>query len=91
MNATIFIKPATEGAVVRMPERAMRPLAATGEAVDNSFFWQRRLLHGDVVKADAEAAATPALEAAPPAAPIAPAADESDADLRLETTLTRTL
>jgi hypothetical protein len=67
MSATMFIKPATEGAIVRMPERAMRPLAAAGEPVDDNFFWQRRLLHGDVVRAE-PAEPAPAEDAAPAAA-----------------------
>lgn len=42
------IKPAQEGLIVRRPDNA-RPLAAKGEEVEWSAFWQRRLNEGDVV------------------------------------------
>ena len=45
---TLHIRPAIAGTIVRMPDRAMRPLAAEGETVDDSMFWRRRLLLGDV-------------------------------------------
>lgn len=44
------IKPAQPGLVVRHPENG-RKLAATGEEVEWSAFWQRRLNDGDVVEA----------------------------------------
>lgn len=43
------IKPAQDGLIVRRPDNA-RPLAANGESVEWSAFWQRRLNEGDVVE-----------------------------------------
>ena len=45
----MFVKPAVEGSVVRIPERNMRPLLQEGEEVAESQFWFRRILFGDVV------------------------------------------
>lgn len=47
----IFIKPAKDGAVVRIPERGNRQLKAEGEFVVPSNYWIRRLSHGDVKEA----------------------------------------
>lgn len=46
----MFVKPAVEGALIRIPERDMRPLAAEGESVPDTQFWFRRVLFGDVVE-----------------------------------------
>ncbi len=48
----MFVKPAVEGALIRIPERDMRPLSAEGEEVPETQFWFRRILFGDVVKVE---------------------------------------
>src|SRR5579885_3316006 len=48
----LFLKPAVPGAIVRQPDRDMRPLAQDGEWVQASTFWHLRLLNGDVIEAD---------------------------------------
>lgn len=52
----MFVKPAIEGAMIRIPERDMRPLAAEGEEVADNSFWFRRILFGDVVAVKVEPA-----------------------------------
>ncbi len=46
----MFVKPAVEGSLVRIPERDMRPLNAEGEEVPENSFWHRRILQGDVIQ-----------------------------------------
>lgn len=60
------IKPAQDGLIVRRPDNA-RPLAANGEAVEWSAFWQRRLNEGDVIE----------VAAVPNSVQEAPAAEQS--------------
>lgn len=45
-----IIKPVAPGLVVRRPENG-KPLAAQGEAVEWSAYWQRRLNEGDIIDA----------------------------------------
>ena len=46
----LFVKPAAPGAIVRQPDRGMRPLAQEGEWVADNAFWRRRLAAGAVVQ-----------------------------------------
>lgn len=55
----MFVKPAIEGAMIRIPERDMRPMLAEGEDVAENSFWFRRILFGDVVKAKHAATLNP--------------------------------
>ncbi len=48
----MFVKPAVEGTLIRIPERDMRPMLAEGEDVPETQFWYRRILFGDVVKVE---------------------------------------
>lgn len=59
---TRFIKPAEAGLVVRRPENR-KPLAADGEPVEWTSYWQRRLDDGSVIPA----AQVPAENPKPPA------------------------
>lgn len=52
----MFVKPAIPGYLIRIPERDMRPLSQDGEEVPETQFWFRRLLFGDVVRAEPAAA-----------------------------------
>lgn len=47
----MFVKPSSPTLKVRGPDR--RLLAAEGQEVPEVQFWHRRLMHGDVVLADA--------------------------------------
>ncbi|SNT07697.1 DUF2635 domain-containing protein [Pseudomonas segetis] len=57
------IKPAEAGLIVRRPDNA-KPLAAQGESVTWSPYWQRRLADGSVVAVPKMAQETPAKEKA---------------------------
>jgi hypothetical protein len=52
---TLFLKPAEPGAVVRFPGDPRRVLAADGEDLDLTPFWQRRINDGSVVIAQGTA------------------------------------
>lgn len=56
----ILIKPASDDLVIRDPDDQMTPLPAGGKAVEESTYWRRRLLDGDVVITDQVAAPEPA-------------------------------
>jgi hypothetical protein len=48
----MFVKPAIPGDLIRIPERDMRPLSQDGEEVADNQFWFRRMVFGDVVRAE---------------------------------------
>jgi len=66
-----FVKPAREGLVVRHPRNG-RPLPDEGDWVEWNRYWARRLAEESVVKAEPPKK--------PKAKPVAPAADEKEAD-----------
>lgn len=59
------IKPARAEAIVRRPDNT-RPLAAGGETVGWSVYWQRRLDDGDIVLVPNSAQETPDADAQQP-------------------------
>ncbi|WP_312929105.1 DUF2635 domain-containing protein [Stutzerimonas nitrititolerans] len=69
------IKPAEPGLVVRRPENG-KPLAAQGEPVEWSAYWQRRLNEGDVVDASAVPNTAQATQEQPKAEQLPAAADK---------------
>jgi hypothetical protein len=49
--AKIFLKPSTEGLIVRQPDRDYQPLPAEGAFVPNNAYWRKRKDAGEVVEA----------------------------------------
>ena len=49
-TSQIYVKPASEGLIVRQPHRHQEPLPAHGAAVPKNAYWLRRLRDGDVVE-----------------------------------------
>jgi hypothetical protein len=67
MTEYVFVKPAFEGGRIRMPDRNSTVMPAEGQLVPRINFYERLLLAGDLVEADAPK------EAKEAAAPIADA------------------
>jgi len=51
---TIYIKPAKEKTIIRMPEKQNQIMPAHGAQVEQNSFWLRRLKDKDVMKTSAE-------------------------------------
>lgn len=49
--AKIFVKPASEGLLIRFPENKKQVLSQNGEYVEDHREWQRKITFGDVVLA----------------------------------------
>ncbi len=65
-----IIRPAQAGAIVRRPDNT-RPLAAKGEPVDWSVYWQRRLGDGDIELVPNSVQEAPTADAEQPEKPVA--------------------